>query len=128
MAVSGYEEAVLPISLNANVDLSDTGTPGLYRFVKVVNDGGEGKIDLAGAAERAIGVLLDKPIADQPGRVGVGGIVPIELGGSVTAGGEVSSGAAGLGVAQASTNPSYGVALSTGVLGDIIPLLLLPQR
>lgn len=125
MATSGYEEYVTAVSLNAAADLSVTG---INRFVKVENDDGEGKINLAGAAERCVGVLLNKPEADSPGRVGIAGIVPILLGGNVTAGGEVSSGANGVGVAQASTNPSYGVALSSGVSGDIIPLLLLPQR
>lgn len=121
-----YEEAVHAISLNANADLS--GDDGLNRFVKVVNDGGEGKIALAGDGERAIGVLLTKPPEDQPGRVAIGGIVPLELGGTVVAGGEISSGADGKGVAQSSTNPSYALALASGDAGDIIAVLLLPQR
>lgn len=121
-----YEEAVTAVSLNAAADHSGEND-GLYRFV-IASTTVDGEFVLAGAAARAVGVLLSKPPEGQPGRIGVGGIVPIELGGSVTRGGEISSGADGVGIAQSSTNPSRAIALASGSLGEIIPALLLAQR
>lgn len=122
MAKQAYEEAVQAVSFDANVDLSETG---LSRFVKLVNDGGVAKIALADTGGEADGVLLTKPIEDQPGRVGVSGIVPVEAGGAITAGAKVEVGAGGTAVTAAGSEPVAGKALATAAAaGEIIPVLL----
>lgn len=123
-----YEEAVKPISLVAGADYSDGS--GLYRFVKMgaVSGYPEGEFNLCGAAERPSGVMTDKPQQGQPSRIAIAGVVPIILGDTVAKGGEISSGALGVGIPQASTNPSFGVAVWGGVAGDIVPMEIIPQR
>jgi hypothetical protein len=126
--MSGYEEYVTAVSIDSNFDASGDNA-GYRRFVGVTNVSGKGKIDLAGAAARAVGVLLSKPVVDQPGRVGINGIVPVEAGvGGIVAGGEVSVGAGGLGIAQSASNPSRGTALESAAEGEIFPCLLHTER
>lgn len=57
------------------------------------------------------------------------GIADLKLGGSVARGQLVTSGAAGVGVAAitAGTDRVIGVALASGVSGDIIPVLVAPS-
>ena len=52
------------------------------------------------------------------------GIADVKLGGTVARGAEVTSDATGQGVAGASTNRIGGVALTSGVSGDIVPMLI----
>lgn len=53
------------------------------------------------------------------------GIADVKLGtGGITRGAEVTSDATGQGVAGASTNRIGGVALTSGVAGDIVPVLV----
>lgn len=126
--MSGYEEYVTAVSIDSNADFSGDN-PGYRRFVTLTRVNGKAKLDLAGANARSPGVLLSKPIVDQPGRVGIAGIVPVEAGvGGIQAGQEVSVGAAGTGVAQSASNPSRGSALEDALEGEIFPLLLHPER
>lgn len=111
-----YEEAVKSITLNAAADFSTTGQ---FRFGQVNSSG---DVALAGSGERVDGVVLDNPESGQPTALGISGVVMVELGGNVTAGDQVQSGASGVATSGSTNTP--GVALETGVSGDIIAVLL----
>lgn len=111
-----YEETLKSITLNSAADFSTTGQ---FRF-GVVNSSGD--VALASSAGRVDGVVLDNPESGQPCAVGIAGVAMVELGGNVTAGDQVQSGASG--VATSGSTNSPGVALQTGVSGDIIAVLL----
>lgn len=111
------EQIVRKITLLSAADFSTTG---LYRF-GIVNSAG--KIALASAAGRVDGVVYDNPgAADRETVVAVDGAVFVELGGTVTAGDQVEAGASGVAVSGSTNSP--GVALESGVSGDIITVLL----
>lgn len=95
-----------------------------YTFGKYSANGGEA-VPAAAASDLLAGV------SDEVGQVDAGGgrvelqllgVAQLELGGSVTRGGEVTSDANGKGVAAVSTNFVGAIALSSGVVGDIIPV------
>lgn len=112
-----YEEIVRSITLQSAADFSTTG---IYRF-GVVNSSGQ--IALASSAGRVDGVVYDNPsAADRECRVATAGVVKVELGGTVTAGDQVQSGASG--VATSGSTNSPGIALESGVSGDIIAVRL----
>lgn len=54
------------------------------------------------------------------------GVTKVKLGGTVSAGGLVTSNGSGAGVAASSGNFVAGVALADGVSGDLIPVLVTP--
>jgi len=54
------------------------------------------------------------------------GVVEVELGGTVAAGAQLSADSVGRGVAAVSTNRVGGIAMTAGVSGDIIDVLLAP--
>jgi hypothetical protein len=126
MGAGAYEEAVQAISLDAVADHSGDNA-GINRFV-IVATTADNSFSLAGANARVDGVLLTKPAAGQPGRIGISGIVPVELSGTVTRSGLAKAAADGKAAAHDSTNPVAGVFLASGVAGDIVPVLLGPQR
>lgn len=112
-----YEETLKSISLQSAADFSTTGQ---FRF-GVVNSSKQ--IALASAAGRVDGVICSNPdAADKATPVGIAGVAMVELGGTVTAGDQVQSGASGVAVSGLTNSP--GVALDSGVSGDIIPVLL----
>jgi hypothetical protein len=122
-----YEEAVLPISLNAAADYSQP-TPesavGLNRFVTVAGQAAGEFVRASNAAyDQIVGVLLTKPPEGQPGRIGNKGIVPVELGATLAAGALVTSGADGRAVASASNSPAA-ILLEGGDEGTIVAALL----
>ena len=111
------KESLKTISLQSAADFSTTGQ---YRFGTVNSSG---QVALTGAAARVDGVVLGNPdAAGKAVAVGVSGVSLLELGGTVAAGGDIQSGADGVGV-SGSTNASV-VALEAGVSGDIISVLL----
>lgn len=55
------------------------------------------------------------------------GIAEVRLGGTVTRGGALASDANGAGVAGVAGNRAIGIALASGVSGDIVPVLLSPH-
>ena len=112
-------EAIHAISVEAGADLS----AGQYLFVEIATDG---QIDLVGSAGgSAIGVLYDKPsAAGRAARVVIGGVAKVEAGGTVTAADKVQSTAAGKAITAASSDHVLGRALTSGVDGDIIRVLL----
>jgi hypothetical protein len=122
-----YEEAVLPISLNAAEDYSqptDDSPRGLNRFATIAGQA-PGEFIRASNANygQIVGVLLTKPPEGQPGRIGNKGIVPVELGATLAAGALVTSGADGRAVASAS-NPAAAALLEGGDEGTIVAALL----
>jgi hypothetical protein len=123
-----YEEYVTAVSLNAAVDYSqstDAGAVGLNRFVTVAGQE-PGYFTRAGAASYPLvcGVLASKPAVDQPGRIAIAGIIPLELGATLAANVTVTSGAEGRAVA-AGANPVKAIILAGGDAGAIVPALLL---
>lgn len=59
--------------------------------------------------------------------VTLGGIARVKLGGTVARGAGMTSDATGQGVAAAATNRAIGYALASGVIGDVIPMLIAPH-
>ena len=109
------------------------GPVSAYRFAKYGANAGE--VDEAAAAtDPIIGVTDSLGATAQGDRIDVihFGWAEIELGGSVTQGDLLTANASGQAVAAA---PAAGVnnrvgamALASGVSGDIIPVLVLPQQ
>lgn len=111
-----YEENLVPVTLLAAADFSTTG---IYRF-GVVNTSGQ--VALASSAGRCDVIVYDNPAAaNRECKCVKGHIAKIELGGTVTAGDALQSGASG--VATSGSTNSPGVALESGVSGDIIAML-----
>jgi hypothetical protein len=85
-----------------------------------------GKIALCGDGQKPIGVIIEGAAANYPSSVQIGGIMLVKLGGTVTAGDKVSSGASGVGNTATSGDHVLGVALESGVSGDYIPVACAP--
>lgn len=128
-----YEESLRSISLDADATIGIyTGVPGLpgsanpnsgkqYCWVKVT---GEHMVGLASAAagEPLIGVLQNKPQGiGHAATVGFDGVTKVICAAAVPAGSHVGPDANGLTVVAAG---GPGIALATGVIGGIIPVLL----
>ena len=128
-----YEESLRSITLEADASVGIyTGFPGLpgsakpnggkqYHFVKVT---GKNTCGLAGAADRVIGVLQNKP--QQPGgaaTVGIRGITNVVAGVVLTAGDEVLPDANGA-ADKATAGEGVGVVLQDGAPGTLVPVLL----
>lgn len=115
--MSGTKNNLQTITLQSAADFSTTGQ---YRFCTV---NASGQAALASSGGLNYGVVLGNPdAAGKSVAVGVSGVSLLELGGTVTAGDQVQSGASGVGT-SGSTN-SRAVALESGVSGDIISVLL----
>lgn len=116
-----YNEIQRIVTLPSNADLS--GSAGL--FVKLVNSSGVARVALAANAEDAIGVLVEGgKAAGEPSAVAVSGITKVLAGGNITAGGLVSSSAAGRAEAAATSDYILGYALESAVNNDVISVLL----
>lgn len=81
-----------------------------------------GNITPCGAGDASIGILQDSsPKIGESGPVTLQGVCKVKLGGSVTAGGFVKSGANGVAVASAVSDTFIGAqSLQSGSSGDII--------
>lgn len=118
-----YSENYQSISINANTDLSTKQ----YYLMTVTNSSGEGRAAVCGDGALAVGVLYNTPAAaGRPATIAISGVVKVKTGGVITAGGFVASSASGTGVAAASGDVIFGIALETAASGDIIPVLILP--
>lgn len=81
------------------------------------------------ATDKLVGVAMHDALVTERVEVMLDGVAEIKLGGTVTRGDDVTSGAAGVGVslsAAATIKSSIGKAMASGVTGDIIPVLLGP--
>ena len=79
------------------------------------------------ATDLLIGVAMHDAVSGERVEVQLMGITEIKLGGTVTRGNDITSGAAGVGVAlsaAATIKSSIGKALASGVTGDVIPVMI----
>ena len=78
----------------------------------------------SGAGEAIDGIMQDAPATGEAGAVALpGGGAKLKLGGTVTRGQFIKSGAAGVGVAATANLEIYGAkAMASGVSGDVIPV------
>ena len=113
----------IDINLLAGADLSTK------QFYLVKKNSTNGQVAVAGDGERAIGVLLNKPSAAGPvAKVQVGGVATVICGtGGLTAGAEFASSATGTAVPATASENKLGVALETGVAGQIMEVLFQPS-
>lgn len=111
----------LDFSYPAGSDLSASQ----YCFVKVSS----AVLALCGRGDKGVGVLQDGPSASgRAGRVRPFGVTKVVLGGTVTNGQDLVSDASGKAVNASSADNAYmGIALDSGVSGDVIRMLLQPR-
>lgn len=113
-----YQGHGTDISLVAGADLSAKQ----FHFVK---PNSSGQAVAANATDiTQVGVLQNDPTSGQTGTVRVAGVSKVKIAGTVAAGAEVTSDANGAGVAAATTKLVLGVALTGGVTGDVISVLV----
>ncbi|HPJ18023.1 MAG TPA: DUF2190 family protein [Actinomycetota bacterium] len=128
-----YEESLRSVSFDADASIGIyTGPPGLpgspsphgakqYHFVKVT---GANQVGLAGATDRVIGVLQNKPQqAGAAATVGIRGISNVVAGEAIDAGEEVGPNASGA-AAVAAAGDGIGIALQDAASGSLVPVLL----
>jgi len=113
-----FYECIQAISVVAGANFSTTGQ---YRLAIV---GSDEKLELAGVNARAVGVILDNPEEDRVARLGIAGVVPVELGATVAAGALLKASTNGVAITRDSTNPIIGTALEGGDAGEVIAVLL----
>lgn len=114
-----WELPVLDLSLEAGADLS------AKQFYLVKLDS-SGRVVLAGAAERAIGVLQNKPLAGEAAQVRVLGVSKVISGYSFGVGTVLASDSAGKAVASSSAKP-IGISLeAAGAANQIVSVLVIP--
>jgi hypothetical protein len=117
-----YDQIVQAITLPANADLSAKQ----FYLGKIVSDSGVGEVAVAGNGEQAHGVIYEGGTSGQATKLAVGGVLKVLAGGNVTAGAYVASDADGKVVAVATGDKSLGVAINSGVSGDIVSVLWRP--
>lgn len=111
----------MDISLVAGADLS-------AKQFYVVKANSSGQAALANATDTTqIGIVQDKPLSGNAGKIRVSGVSKAAAGGTVAAGAAVTSDANGKIVAAASGKQIIGFALTGGVSGDVITVLVSPR-
>ncbi len=121
MSIFKYSEG-LSYARNAGADLSGD-------LNKIAHVDADGDIVLAGAGEHAIGTIYEAAVEDKPVTIQFGGIAKVICGGTVTAGQRVASDASGLAVNAGSAGDfEIGTALTSGLVNEVIPVMLLPGR
>lgn len=118
MAVNNNQTCV---TFEAGADLSAKQ----FFFVSMSSDG---QVDPTGDGAAAIGVLLNDPAAaGRAAEVCIGGLTRVSAGGSITAGDEVASDAAGEAVAAATGDIILGTAVTGGSDGEVISIVFQPR-
>jgi hypothetical protein len=113
-----YDNDSNALSLQAEATIND------FRFVKGGTADGV-VIQAAAATDNGVGAVRYGGSAGQQVRVQVAGIAKIKVGaGGVTRWTRVTSDATGQAVAWATTNRCFGIALESGAVGEIVPVLL----
>jgi len=93
-----------------------------YHFAKLASGT---NIAQSGAAEKAIGVVMNKPAINNDAEVAIlGGGALVKLAATVAAGDSIASDANGAGVLGASGEWCPAIAMEAGVAGDVISTLL----
>jgi hypothetical protein len=77
-----------------------------------------------GAADDALGVLMNAPLSGEVAEVVIAGGAKVKVASTVTLGASVAAGASGVGVNGATTNKCIGKFMDAGVSGDIVPILI----
>ncbi len=94
-----------------------------FKFVTLESDG---KVDLADSAgERAIGVLINDPEADEAATVVVSGKVMVTAGGTIAAGAQIQTDASGDALTAAAGDVVLGYALEAAVDGQVMAIELI---
>lgn len=110
--------------------VADTG--GLGESLLVKANPGKKAAKASGSTAAIVGVALYDVTAGQTGSIQVTGVARVKLGGTVAANDPITSDASGQGVtaAPAAGVNAYivGIALESGVSGDLIDVLLAPGR
>ena len=112
------------ISLSKNFAAGGTITKGA---IVMFGSDDDTVVVATGATDRPIGVALAAAASGERVDIQVAGVAEVKLGGTVARGGDVTSGAAGVGVdlsAAATIKSSIGRAMASGVTGDIIPVAI----
>lgn len=82
----------------------------------------------AAASDLSIGVLENvSPVTGERCDVVVAGIAEVTLGGTVARGAKVTADAQGRAVTAAAGNQAIGVVLASGVVGDLVDVLISPS-
>ena len=114
-----YEQSLTTVSLEAGSDLSTKQ----YYAVKITTL----KLAVANGAGGMLGVLQNDPSASgAPGTVAISGITKWLAGGAVTAGSYIAVDTNGKCVNAVSGDIAEGIAMITGVDGDVVSVLLKP--
>lgn len=105
----------------ANSDLSEKQ----HHFVKFHGTpANDSVVAIAATSDRALGVLANAPLAGEEAEVDLLGVVKVKLGANVARNDGIGSNAAGAGIKAAAGSLVYGVALESGVTGQIISVAL----
>jgi hypothetical protein len=108
------------IPFRSGADLS--AETNLYKFVKV---SGESEVNVAGAADVAIGVLQNRPEQGEGADVVVAGRTQIVAGAAIADGNQVTCNASGQAIVATTGEPIFGIALTTVAnAGEIVDVLL----
>lgn len=113
------DQALVCVSIPAGEDLST-------KQYKTMNLNSSGQVvTVSSAGGRAVGVLQNDPdTAGQAATVAIGGICKVKYGGNITAGNNVQADSDGDVIVAASGDYILGVAMVSGVDGDIGSVLL----
>lgn len=115
------DEATTCITLEAGQDLSAKQ----YFFVSMSSDG---QVDPTGDGANAIGVLQNDPAAaGRAAEVAVSGRTMVKAGGTITAGADIASDAAGEAVVAATGDQILGTALEGAADGDTFAIMFQPR-
>ncbi len=115
MGAGKTEERVKKFTAGATITLGD--------IVKFGSDD-DTVVPAAAATDLLIGVALHDAANTAEVTVQMGGIADVKAGGTVARGDLITSDAAGLGVVAAATNRFVGFATKSGVVNDIVPVLI----
>lgn len=112
-----FDQTKQSVSLVAAADFSAKQ----YYAVSVDSNG---KAAVADADDYVVGIMQNNPAAGVAGSVAYAGVSKAKLGGTVAAGARVTSNASGLIVTAATGDSALGIALTGGVSGDIVAVLI----
>lgn len=96
-----------------------------YHFVKGDTANNNAVVIAAAGTDTLLGVLQNTPAAGEAAQIRTVGISKVLLGDTVTRFGRVTADAAGKAVPVVGAQVAGGIAMESGVVGDIIPMLVL---
>jgi hypothetical protein len=111
-------------SLKSTADLSAKANE--YKLVKPGATDGT-FILCAVLGEKSIGVLCDRPLANQAGAIMIAGKGKVQLGATVATGANFMTDATGRAILATSTNFISGTILTGGAVGEVVECIFQPQ-